>query len=86
MFKVININIFYWLILWLIYYCFPSFLFDRQLLESYGKLQLLDKLMVKLKEQGHKVLIYSQFQRMLDLLEDYCSYKVSQLVIYDIML
>ncbi|KAE9588990.1 hypothetical protein Lal_00012672 [Lupinus albus] len=45
------------------------------LLESSGKLQLLDKMMVKLKEQGHRVLIYSQFQNMLDLLEDYCSYK-----------
>ncbi|XP_019438781.1 PREDICTED: CHD3-type chromatin-remodeling factor PICKLE-like [Lupinus angustifolius] len=45
------------------------------LLESSGKLQLLDKIMVKLKEQGHRVLIYSQFQHMLDLLEDYCSYK-----------
>ncbi|KAL2318030.1 hypothetical protein Fmac_031906 [Flemingia macrophylla] len=47
----------------------------KQLLESSGKLQLLDKMMVKLKEQGHRVLIYSQFQSMLDLLEDYCSYK-----------
>ncbi|OIV96461.1 hypothetical protein TanjilG_07853 [Lupinus angustifolius] len=47
----------------------------KQLLEASGKLQLLDKLMVKLKEQGHRVLIYSQFQHMLDLLEDYCSYK-----------
>ncbi|XP_068476124.1 CHD3-type chromatin-remodeling factor PICKLE-like isoform X2 [Phaseolus vulgaris] len=47
----------------------------EQLLESSGKLQLLDKLMVKLKVQGHRVLIYSQFQRMLDLLEDYCSYR-----------
>ncbi|KAK6927613.1 Zinc finger, PHD-finger, partial [Dillenia turbinata] len=47
----------------------------RQLLESSGKMQLLDKMMVKLKEQGHRVLIYSQFQHMLDLLEDYCSYK-----------
>ncbi|XP_054798276.1 CHD3-type chromatin-remodeling factor PICKLE isoform X2 [Prosopis cineraria] len=47
----------------------------KQLLESSGKLQLLDKMMVKLKEQGHRVLIYSQFQHMLDLLEDYCSYK-----------
>ncbi|XP_073223963.1 CHD3-type chromatin-remodeling factor PICKLE isoform X2 [Cicer arietinum] len=46
----------------------------KQLLESSGKLQLLDKLMVKLKEQGHRVLIYSQFQHMLDLLEDYCVY------------
>lgn len=47
----------------------------KQLLESSGKLHLLDKMMVKLKEQGHRVLIYSQFQHMLDLLEDYCSYK-----------
>ncbi|KAL5724023.1 DNA helicase [Ranunculus cassubicifolius] len=47
----------------------------RQLLDSSGKLQLLDKLMMKLKEQGHRVLIYTQFQHMLDLLEDYCSYK-----------
>ncbi|KAL7165996.1 hypothetical protein ACSBR2_036791 [Camellia fascicularis] len=47
----------------------------KQLLESSGKLQLLDKMMVKLKEQGHRVLIYSQFQHMLDLLEDYCSFK-----------
>ncbi|KAK8520284.1 hypothetical protein V6N13_031255 [Hibiscus sabdariffa] len=47
----------------------------KQLLESSGKLHLLDKMMVKLKEQGHRVLIYSQFQHMLDLLEDYCTYK-----------
>ncbi|KAI6678741.1 hypothetical protein NL676_039537, partial [Syzygium grande] len=47
----------------------------KQLLESCGKLQLLDKMMVKLREQGHRVLIYSQFQHMLDLLEDYCTYK-----------
>ncbi|KAE8056294.1 hypothetical protein FH972_013079 [Carpinus fangiana] len=47
----------------------------KQLVESSGKLQLLDKMMVKLKEQGHRVLIYSQFQHMLDLLEDYCAYK-----------
>ncbi|XP_042503732.1 CHD3-type chromatin-remodeling factor PICKLE [Macadamia integrifolia] len=47
----------------------------RQLLDSSGKLHLLDKMMVKLKEQGHRVLIYTQFQHMLDLLEDYCSYK-----------
>ncbi|CAH1442278.1 unnamed protein product [Lactuca virosa] len=49
--------------------------FYKQLLESSGKLQLLDKMMVKLKEQGHRVLIYTQFQHMLDLLEDYCNYK-----------
>ena len=61
-----------------VYYFFDLHLFpiDRQLLDTSGKLQLLDKMMVKLKEQGHRVLIYSQFQHMLDLLEDYCSYKV----------
>ncbi|PSS01091.1 CHD3-type chromatin-remodeling factor PICKLE like [Actinidia chinensis var. chinensis] len=47
----------------------------KQLLETSGKLHLLDKMMVKLKEQGHRVLIYTQFQHMLDLLEDYCHYK-----------
>ncbi|XP_065848676.1 CHD3-type chromatin-remodeling factor PICKLE-like [Euphorbia lathyris] len=47
----------------------------KQLVEASGKLQLLDKMMVKLKEQGHRVLIYTQFQHMLDLLEDYCTYK-----------
>ncbi|XP_047328868.1 CHD3-type chromatin-remodeling factor PICKLE-like isoform X2 [Impatiens glandulifera] len=47
----------------------------KQLLESSKKLQLLDKFMLKLKEQGHRVLIYSQFQHMLDLLEDYVTYR-----------
>uniref|UniRef100_A0A2P2L869 Chromodomain helicase DNA binding protein n=1 Tax=Rhizophora mucronata TaxID=61149 RepID=A0A2P2L869_RHIMU len=47
----------------------------KQLLEASGKMQLVHKMMVKLKEQGHRVLIYSQFQHMLDLLEDYCTYK-----------
>ncbi|KAK1369927.1 CHD3-type chromatin-remodeling factor PICKLE [Heracleum sosnowskyi] len=49
--------------------------FNKQLLECSGKLHLLDKMMVKLKEQGHRVLIYTQFQHMLDLLEDYCNSK-----------
>ena len=55
------------------------FSYDRQLLESSGKMQLLDKMMVKLKKQGHRVLIYSQFQHVLDLLEDYCNYRVRML-------
>lgn len=57
-------------------FLYSLLLFDRQLLESSGKLQLLGKMMVRLKEQGHRVLIYSQFQHMLDLLEDYLTYKV----------
>ncbi|CAA0841965.1 CHD3-type chromatin-remodeling factor PICKLE [Striga hermonthica] len=49
--------------------------FNKQFIEASGKLQLLDKMMVKLKEQGHRVLLYSQFQHMLDILEDYCDYR-----------
>jgi chromodomain-helicase-DNA-binding protein 4 len=48
----------------------------RQLLENSGKLLLLDKMMAKLKAQGHRVLIYSQFTRMLDILEDWLVIKV----------
>jgi len=32
---------------------------------------LLDKLLPRLKEDGHRVLIFSQFKIMLDILEDY---------------
>jgi chromodomain-helicase-DNA-binding protein 4 len=45
-------------------------------LEVSGKLLLLDKMMVKLKADGHRVLIYSQFTRMLDILEDWIHEKV----------
>eukprot|EP00357_Protocruzia_adherens_P031034 CAMPEP_0115046438 /NCGR_PEP_ID=MMETSP0216-20121206/48748_1 /TAXON_ID=223996 /ORGANISM="Protocruzia adherens, Strain Boccale" /LENGTH=1110 /DNA_ID=CAMNT_0002429517 /DNA_START=236 /DNA_END=3568 /DNA_ORIENTATION=+ len=37
-----------------------------------GKMQILDKLLVKLKEQGSQVLIFSQMTSVLDILEDYC--------------
>ncbi|XP_029187317.2 chromodomain-helicase-DNA-binding protein 4-like isoform X5 [Acropora millepora] len=36
-----------------------------------GKLVLLEKMLKKLREQGHRVLIFSQMTRMLDLLEDF---------------
>lgn len=34
-----------------------------------GKLYVLDGLLKRLKEGGHRVLIYSQMTRMIDLLE-----------------
>ncbi|KAM6902342.1 LOW QUALITY PROTEIN: chromodomain-helicase-DNA-binding protein 1-like [Xenentodon cancila] len=43
----------------------------QQLVRSSGKLVLLDKLLVRLKERGHRVLIFSQMVRMLDILADY---------------
>lgn len=41
------------------------------LVKSSGKLVLLDKLLPKLKQNGHRLLIFSQFKIMLDILEDY---------------
>ena len=36
-----------------------------------GKLMFLDKLLPKLESEGHRVLIFSQFKIMLDVIEDY---------------
>jgi chromodomain-helicase-DNA-binding protein 7 len=48
---------------------------DKLILEAMvqasGKLVLVDKLLPKLKAGGHKVLIFSQMIRVLDILEDY---------------
>lgn len=41
------------------------------LARSSGKLVLLDKLLPRLKELGHRILVFSQFKIMLDILEDY---------------
>ncbi|XP_048580667.1 chromodomain-helicase-DNA-binding protein 4 isoform X2 [Nematostella vectensis] len=43
----------------------------NSLTEASGKLMLLVKMLKKLREQGHRVLIFSQMTRMLDLLEDF---------------
>ncbi|CAB3403687.1 unnamed protein product [Caenorhabditis bovis] len=50
----------------------PPYTTDQHLVDNSGKMVVLDKLLKKLKEQGSRVLIFSQFSRMLDLLEDYC--------------
>eukprot|EP00051_Salpingoeca_urceolata_P019520 m.285948 g.285948 ORF g.285948 m.285948 type:complete len:1583 (+) comp19435_c1_seq19:182-4930(+) len=43
----------------------------NHLIRSSGKLLLLDKMLVKLKARGHRVLIFSQMTRLLDVLEEY---------------
>ena len=43
----------------------------NHLVECSGKLVLVDKLLPKLKKEGHRVLIFSQMVRVLDILEDY---------------
>ena len=44
------------------------------LVRASGKMILIDKLLPKLKKDGHKVLIFSQMTSMLDILEDYLRY------------
>uniref|UniRef100_A0A665WLL9 Chromodomain helicase DNA binding protein 3 n=1 Tax=Echeneis naucrates TaxID=173247 RepID=A0A665WLL9_ECHNA len=45
------------------------------LTKASGKLMLLQKMLRKLKEQGHRVLVFSQMTKMLDLLEDFLDYE-----------
>ncbi|KAK9720198.1 putative DNA helicase ino80 [Basidiobolus ranarum] len=40
-----------------------------------GKLHTLDKLLVKLKAEGHRVLVYFQMTRMIDLMEEYLTFR-----------
>ena len=41
------------------------------LVENCGKMVLLDKLLSRLKERGHRVLVFTQMTRVLDILEDF---------------
>ncbi|KAI5060455.1 hypothetical protein GOP47_0024875 [Adiantum capillus-veneris] len=45
----------------------------QRLVLSSGKLVILDKLLLRLRETGHRVLIFSQMVKMLDILADYLS-------------
>lgn len=47
----------------------------KALVQSSGKFILIDKLLPKLKADGHKVLIFSQMVKVLDILEDYIETK-----------
>ncbi|XP_027529218.1 chromodomain-helicase-DNA-binding protein 8-like, partial [Neopelma chrysocephalum] len=53
----------------------PPDLHLQALVRSAGKLVLLDKLLPKLRQGGHKVLVFSQMVRCLDILEDYLIHK-----------
>ena len=45
--------------------------FLQQLVQASGKLALIDSMLECMKERGHRVLIYSQFTTLLDLLEEW---------------
>jgi ATP-dependent DNA helicase len=46
---------------------------DETIVTASGKMLLLDRLLPTLFKRGHKVLIFSQFQTQLDILEDFCT-------------
>ena len=41
------------------------------MLETSGKLILLDKFIEKYKQEGHKMLVFSQFKGMIDIIQTY---------------
>nr|KAF6314016.1 SWI/SNF related, matrix associated, actin dependent regulator of chromatin, subfamily a, member 1 [Pipistrellus kuhlii] len=53
----------------------PPYTTDEHIVSNSGKMVVLDKLLAKLKEQGSRVLIFSQMIRLLDILEDYCMWR-----------
>ncbi|KAK1985667.1 SNF2 family N-terminal domain-containing protein [Colletotrichum cereale] len=47
----------------------------RRFVTDSGKLATLDKLLTRLKAEGHRVLLYFQMTRMIDLMEEYLTYR-----------
>ncbi|CAL1271148.1 unnamed protein product [Larinioides sclopetarius] len=52
-----------------------DYLVDENIVKTSGKLLVLDILLPHLKKRGHKILLFSQFVKMLELLEDYCTFR-----------
>ncbi|KAJ1476000.1 hypothetical protein T484DRAFT_1826404 [Baffinella frigidus] len=48
----------------------------EHLVENSYKLRVLDKLLEKAKNESNRVLIFSQMTRVLDILEDYCWFRM----------
>jgi chromodomain-helicase-DNA-binding protein 7 len=48
---------------------------EQGYIQTSGKMVLLDKLLPKLRQEGHKVLVFSQMVKMLDLISEYCDFK-----------
>ncbi|KAK9477069.1 SNF2 family N-terminal domain-containing protein [Lipomyces japonicus] len=53
----------------------PPYTTDEHLVQNAGKMIMLDKLLKRMKNQGSRVLIFSQMSRLLDILEDYCLFR-----------
>jgi SWI/SNF-related matrix-associated actin-dependent regulator of chromatin subfamily A member 5 len=56
----------------------PPYTTDEHLVFNSGKMLILDKILSRMKEEGSRVLIFSQMSRVLDILEDYCVFRGHQ--------
>eukprot|EP01088_Endostelium_zonatum_P011221 TRINITY_DN2514_c0_g1_i1.p1 TRINITY_DN2514_c0_g1~~TRINITY_DN2514_c0_g1_i1.p1 ORF type:complete len:1470 (+),score=521.14 TRINITY_DN2514_c0_g1_i1:62-4471(+) len=61
--------------------CNHPFLFQKQwflnedLIRASGKFSLIDRILPKLQETGHRVLMFSQMTQLIDIMEDYFTYR-----------
>ncbi|KYN98686.1 chromatin remodeling protein [Plasmodium gaboni] len=53
----------------------PPYIEGNHLIETSGKMSLLDKLLPRLKKENSRVLLFSQMTRLLDIIDDYCRWK-----------
>ncbi|KAF9584134.1 chromatin remodeling complex Adenosinetriphosphatase, partial [Lunasporangiospora selenospora] len=53
----------------------PPYTTDQHIVDNAGKMLVLDKLLKRMREQGSRVLLFSQMSRVLDILEDYCIFR-----------
>ena len=47
----------------------------EEIVTASGKMVVLDKLLTKLREQGHRVVIFSQYTKVLDIISDYLDWR-----------
>lgn len=60
-----------------------SYGLPEELILDSGKFQKLDEMLPRLKADGHRVLIFSQFTMMLDILEPYLTIRNHQYIRLD---
>ena len=60
-----------------------NYVVGPDLIRSSGKFDLLHRMIPKLIQSGHKILLFSQMTKVLDLIEDYCRWKLIKFVRLD---
>ncbi|KDR66636.1 hypothetical protein GALMADRAFT_147682 [Galerina marginata CBS 339.88] len=56
---------------------------DEHLIQNSGRMLILDKLLLSMKEKGSRALIFSQMSRVFGILEDYCLFRQYKLCLND---